>query len=106
MPLTRNDYNELRNFIACSFHQDWDDTADTFRGVVDADLPLYDRATAEKIVGEVDALLASPITNEELAKWLELIGCYVILEAEGYTARSFITMIGDRLRTIGTVAPS
>ena len=38
------------------------------------------------------------MTDDELASWLGLIGCYVVLEGEGYTARSFIAMIGDRLR--------
>jgi hypothetical protein len=101
MLLTRADYHELRNFIACSFHPDWDDTADSYRGVVDLALATLDAPTAQQIARDVDALLASPITNEELARWLERIGCYVILEGEGYTARSFIAMIGERVRALG-----
>ncbi|HSO37221.1 MAG TPA: contact-dependent growth inhibition system immunity protein [Labilithrix sp.] len=104
--IARNEYPKLRNFIACSFHPDWDETAATYQGVVDVDLAGESPVYLRQIAAEIATLLASPVTNEELAKWLELIGCYVILEAEGYTARSFITMIGDRLRTIGTVAPS
>jgi CdiI immunity protein len=100
MVLTRNDYNELRNFIACSFHPDWDETAKTYQAVVDVALSTYDMPTAQEIAREVEALLASPITNDELAKWLEVIGCYVILEGENYTARTFITMIGDRIRAL------
>ncbi len=98
MVLTRKDYNELRNFIACAFHPDWDETAATYPGVVDTQLPMYDPPTARTIVAEAEALLASPMNDDELASWLGLIGCHVVLEGEGYTARSFIAMIGDRLR--------
>jgi CdiI immunity protein len=95
------DYPKLRNFIACSFHQDWDETAETFQGVVDVDLAAEPAVYVRQIADEIAALLASPVTNEELAKWLEVIGCYVILEGEGYTARSFVRMIGDRIRALG-----
>ena len=99
--LTADDYPDLQNFIGCSFHQDWDDTADNFQSVVDQNLARHDAGTIRHMAADIRALLASPITNEELAKWLEAIGCYVILEGEGYTARSFITMIGDRIRALG-----
>ena len=96
--IARTEYPKLRNFIACAFHQDWDETADTYQGVVDADLAINPAAALEPIEAEIAALLASPATNEELAEWLTVIGCCVILEGEGYTPRSFITMIGDRIR--------
>lgn len=29
-------YPNLRNFVGCTFHQDWDEVAETFRGVAHA----------------------------------------------------------------------
>lgn len=92
-----DEYPKLRNFIACAFHPDWDETAATYQGVVDADLAIEAPAYIEQVASDAEALLASPTTNEDLAKWLEKIGCYVILEGQGYTARTFIAMIGDRI---------
>jgi CdiI immunity protein len=95
--LSEPDFPKLSNFIACSFHQDWEEFADTYRGVVDARLVTLDAPTARLIADEVDALLASTVTEEELATWLDPIAC-VILEAEEYTPRSFVGMIAERIR--------
>lgn len=95
--ITKDEYPKRRNILACWFHMDWDETADTYRGVVDVGLSTLDAASASVIANEIAALLASPVTNEELAKWLEPF-CYVILEGEGYTPRSFVQMVADRIR--------
>ncbi len=51
----------------------------------------------KKIASESATLRASAVTNDDLAKWLERIGCYVILDVQGSTARSSVEMIGERI---------
>ena len=36
--IASTDYPDLRNFLACAFHQDWEETADTYERVVDIDV--------------------------------------------------------------------
>ncbi|CAN5925004.1 hypothetical protein BH11MYX4_BH11MYX4_01320 [soil metagenome] len=99
--IASTDYPELRNFLACAFHQDWDETADTYERVVDIDVAAEPASYLNQVAREGAALLASSATETEIAAWLTLIGVYVILENEGYTPRSFIAMVGHRIRARG-----
>ena len=36
--IASTDYPDLRNFIECTFHQDWDETPGTYEAVVDGAL--------------------------------------------------------------------
>lgn len=96
MMFSRDQYPKLCNFIACAFHQDFDEVADTLPGVVDANLIDAPAVYVQELAAEAAALLASSVTNEELAKWLET---HVLFEVDGYTPRTFITMISDRLQS-------
>lgn len=96
--LTNDDYPELGNFLGCSLHQDWEETADSYRGVVDAELPRWSGPEAWEVASDLDQVLASSITEEELLKWLVDVGCYVTVDAEGYTPRSFLQMVAERLQ--------
>ncbi len=96
--IASTDYLDLRNFIECTFHQDWDETPGTYEAVVDAALVPESSGHVRKIAADGAALLSSPTTDEDVAGWLTRIGCYAVLEEEGYTPRSFIAMIADRIR--------
>ncbi len=50
-----------------------------FRGVVDVQLARWDADSALRIANEIAGVVSSSITDEALARWLELAGCYVIL---------------------------
>ncbi len=99
--IANSDYPKLYNFLACAFHQDWDETADTYEGVVDIGLAAEPAAYVEQVVRESAALLASSATDQAIAVWLTAMDCCVILEEEGYTPRSFIAMIAERIRARG-----
>ncbi len=86
------DYPDLRNFLACAFHQDWDEASDTYERIVDIDVAAEPASYVEQVARESAALLASSATEADTASWLTALGCHVILENEGYTPRSFLAM--------------
>jgi hypothetical protein len=99
--IASTDYPDLQNFIECTFHQDWDETPGTYKAVVDTALTPEPADHVRRIAADGAALLSSPATDQDVAAWLTRIGCYAILEEEGYTPRSFIAMIGERIRARG-----
>ncbi len=99
--IASTDYLDLRNFIECTFHQDWDETPGTYGTVVDAALVPESPDHVRKIAADGAALLSSPTTDEDVAAWLTAMDCCVVLEEEGYTPRSFIAMIAERIRARG-----
>ena len=96
--VARHEYPRLRDFIALVFHPDWRKTSRSCIGATDAEISGGASTRLERVASESAALIASRATDEQIARWLGLIGCYVILSREGYTARSFIGLIGDRIR--------
>jgi CdiI immunity protein len=96
--IATTDYPELRNFLACAFHQDWEETAETYERVVDVDVAAEPAGYLDQVARECAALLTSSATDAEIAAWLTAVGAYVILENDGYTPRSFVAMIEARIR--------
>lgn len=100
--IASTDYPDLRNFIECTFHQDWDETPGTYEIVVDTALAPEPADYLRKITADAAALLSSSATHGDVAEWLTRIGCYAVIEEEDYTPRNFIAMIGERIRLTRT----
>ena len=96
--IASTDCPDLQNFIECTFHQDWDETPGTYEAVVDGALAPEPADYLRNITADAAALLASPSTDEDVAAWLTRVGCYAVVEEEDHTPRSFIAMIGERIR--------
>lgn len=96
--LSDDDYPHLRRFIASSFRPDSFEVAFTYTGIVNVALAGWGPNDALCIDADIDDVLASGASNHEIARWLEDAGLGVVLEAEGYTPRSFLEMIAARLR--------
>lgn len=96
--LTASDFPHLSNFVGCTFHPDCFEIADTYRGIVDVALAGWGATNARRLATDIGGVLASNVSDDELAQWLEVAGLCVVLDAEGYTARSFLEMIAERIR--------
>lgn len=92
------DHPDLRTFIARSFAPGCFETAFTYVGMVSVALTDWGPAEALRVDADIDALLGSRASDAELARWLEGAGLSVVIEAEGYTPRSFLEMIAERIR--------
>ena len=96
--IASNEYPRLRNFIVYAFHPECDKPSGTCRQVVDGAVAREEAAALQRVASESAALVASRATDNQIARWLELIGCYANLAREGHTPRSFVALIGDRIR--------
>lgn len=95
----RHEYPRLRDFIAWAFHPDWSKSHRSCLGAIDAAVGGEATATLERVAAESVALVRSGATDLQITRWLGLIGCYVVLDREGLTARGFVMLVGDRIRS-------
>jgi hypothetical protein len=96
--LSATGYAYLSDFIARAFPPGCFETAFTCLAVVTVALADWEPDDALRIDADIDLLLASGAGDDELARWLESAGLSVVLETEGYTARSFLEMIAVSIR--------
>lgn len=97
--VARNEYPRLRDFIAAVFHPDWSKPHRSCLGAIDAELASEGAPALQRVASDAAALAASAATDEQITRWLGLIGCYVVLEREGLTSRGLIRLIADRIRS-------
>lgn len=95
--VARNEYPRLRDFIAGVFHPDWSESHRSCLGAIDAAIASECACALQRIASDAAALAASRATDEQITRWLGLIGCYVALDREGLTSRGLLTLIGDRI---------
>ena len=85
--------NQLVQFFGGYFHEDWDLEAATPVGVVAASVNANPKMKAE-VAAAIRSLLAELRTDSELGHALfHDFGCYYDPEADGLTARAWLTAV-------------
>lgn len=92
------DYPELQQFLAGYFNQDWVDDHENANDVIDFFISEADMDTLTKIQIELDKLILSKKTEEELENYLlKDIGCYYYYRNEWKDGKTWLRHIATTL---------
>jgi hypothetical protein len=95
--ILKDSYPTLANLIGGYLHQDFDINGETVVAVVETALNEENPGYAERLRKDVEDVLASAATESELARWFDTVGLEVLLEPDGFTPRSFLAMVVERI---------
>ena len=86
----------LTDFVGAYFHQDAGEEGLEFPEIVDEGVKEWNRALLDKHIAEIQRALGM-LDLDPKAFTLMALGCEMDVERDGYTVRSFLEMLLDRM---------
>lgn len=94
-----HDYVELQQFLAGYFNQDWAEDHENANDVIDFFISEADTDTITKVLAELDKLILSKKTKQELEDYLlQKIGCYYYYRDEWKNGKTWLRHISSILK--------
>ncbi|WP_460149149.1 contact-dependent growth inhibition system immunity protein [Pseudomonas sp. S3_E10] len=95
----KQDYFELQQFLAGYFNQDWPEDHESANDVIDFFISEADADTINKVLIELDKLIACKKTEQELEDYLfKCIGCYYYYRNEWKDGETWLRHIASTLK--------
>jgi hypothetical protein len=89
---------QLEHLARAYFHQDWELDSESAVAVVDTFVTDEDPAAAAELISEIDHMLASQLTDDELHDlWIKTLGASLDPYDSGQTMRDWLTVLRARL---------
>jgi hypothetical protein len=92
---------QAAQFLAGYFHQDWVLDRDGWEDVVDDFVAESPRSVVSECAADLRGLLGAGLSEEELARVLDRLGCSVEPSAYGLTPSAWLTAVLTRLEASG-----
>lgn len=91
-------YPALHLLFGAYFHQDWDLESNGDPWIVVDNYAQHETTSAVAALDEIEQLVDSSSSEQELASLIDLLGCSYSVEADGWTHRAWLAAVAQRIK--------
>ncbi|MNT69531.1 hypothetical protein D3C72_2078570 [compost metagenome] len=95
--MTDENFEALSQLLGCYFHQDWPDEFEDDAAGIQAIIDFEPKSQIEKAAHEIDFILSSNLSEEELrALLVNAVGCYYEPNSQGINYQQWLRIVRDK----------